>query len=124
MMVKRVLALVSALLLFHLFNALGDPVFPYLQKKIYCIRALVLSGSQRTQCMVGISGSCLEMGMRVFMYLTRFAFFICVAVSMKPSVESGKGMLVRALEFLGSFSAKALNYFSTERQRQNIMCGE
>lgn len=59
--------------------------------------------------MVGVSGSCLEMGMCVFLYVTRFAF-ICMAGSMKLSVESVKGMLVRSLKFPGSFSSKALNY--------------
>lgn len=83
----------------------------------------MLSGSQRTQCMVGISGSCLEMGTHVFMYHTRFAF-ICMAGSMTLSVESVKSMLVRSLKFPGSFSFKALNYFSTERQQQDIICGE
>lgn len=45
----------------------------------------------------------------VILYVTRFAF-ICMAGSMKLSVESVKGMLVRSLKFPGSFSSKALNY--------------
>lgn len=68
--------------------------------------------------MVGISGSCLEMSMHVLiMCLTRFAF-VCMVGSMKLSVEFVQSMLVRSLKFL------ALNYFSTERQQQDTICGE
>lgn len=46
----------------------------------------MLSGSQKTQCMVVISGFCLRNGHACVHVLTRFAF-ICMEGSMKPSVE-------------------------------------
>lgn len=70
MMIKRVLALISALSLFHLLNALGEPVFSY----------------RKLSARLEFLDSVLEMVMLVFMYLTRFAF-ICMEGSMKPSVE-------------------------------------
>lgn len=43
---------------------------------------------------------------------------------MKPYGESVKDVLVRSLNFQGSFSSKALNFLNTECEQQNIVSGE